>query len=141
MPVVAVKAESQASKQPGHPAAPHPRCLNTPGLAGLRTAPRQALLVCPPSFPAAGGLCADQVHSPKPPPPRGHLLCSAQKVLSSQAGSTADSIVLVNQMQQWGDMQQLLAQVGALVGWSRRCRPPPGHILFCEKPFNRELLL
>lgn len=34
----------------------------------------------------------------------------AQKVLSSQAGSTADSIVLLNQLQQWGDMQQLLSQ-------------------------------
>lgn len=33
-----------------------------------------------------------------------------QKVLSSQAGSTVDSIVLLNQLQEWADMQQLLSQ-------------------------------
>jgi len=40
-----------------------------------------------------------------------------QKVLSAQAGSTADSIVLVNQMGQWADTQQLLSQVGGAAGW------------------------
>ncbi|EFN53520.1 expressed protein [Chlorella variabilis] len=50
----------------------------------------------------------------------------AKKVLSSQAGSTADSIVLVNQMQQWGDMQQLLAQV-------YRVLKPGGTLIFIQR--------
>lgn len=33
-----------------------------------------------------------------------------QKVLSTQAGSVADSIVLINQLGQWADPQQLLSQ-------------------------------
>lgn len=38
---------------------------------------------------------------------------SPQKFLSTQAGAAADSIVLINTLQLWPDMQQLLAQVGA----------------------------
>ncbi|PRW60904.1 methyltransferase type 11 [Chlorella sorokiniana] len=54
-----------------------------------------------------------------------------QKVLSSQAGSTADSIVLLNQLQEWADMQQLLSQVyrvlkpGATLVFVQRLRGGP----------------
>lgn len=39
-----------------------------------------------------------------------------QKVLSTQAGSTADSVVLLNQLQNWADMQQLLSQASLVLG-------------------------
>lgn len=46
----------------------------------------------------------------------GSPITCAQKVLSTQAGSTADSIVLLNQLQNWADMQQLLSQARLVLG-------------------------
>lgn len=43
--------------------------------------------------------------------PVAAVMQDVQKVLSSQAGSTFDSVVMINQMGQWADPQQLLSQV------------------------------
>ncbi|KAL4459195.1 hypothetical protein ABPG75_014074 [Micractinium tetrahymenae] len=50
----------------------------------------------------------------------------AQRVLSTQAGSVADAIVLVNQLGQWADPQQLLSQV-------YRVLKPGGTFIFIQR--------
>ncbi|KAI3423425.1 hypothetical protein D9Q98_010641 [Chlorella vulgaris] len=54
------------------------------------------------------------------------VTADVQKVLSSQAGSTLDSVVLLNQLQQWADVEQLLAQV-------YRILKPGGTLVFIQR--------